>query len=106
MRDLLQAAAAVIATRRAVDLITEDEITRPIREKIWESHPIDSSKLGYVISCRKCSSVWAGLAIAGLYHLGSPGRLLANTLALSGAALLVDAAAKKYLEDPSEGFFN
>lgn len=48
-----------LATYRLTRLITRDTITAPLREKIWESHPPHSSKLGYVLTCEWCSSIYA-----------------------------------------------
>lgn len=48
-----------LATYRLTRLITRDTITAPIREKIWENHPPHTSKLGYVLTCEWCSSMYA-----------------------------------------------
>jgi len=47
-----------LATYRLTRLITTDNITEPIREWIWDRYPPQSSKLGYLITCDWCSSIW------------------------------------------------
>jgi hypothetical protein len=47
-----------LATYRLTRLITTDNITEPIRERIWDRYPPQSSKLGYLITCDWCSSIW------------------------------------------------
>ena len=51
----------LLATLRLTRLAVEDEITRPIREKIEERWP--DSQLNYLVGCEACSSVWAGLVV-------------------------------------------
>lgn len=69
----------VLATRRVVRLVVDDEITRPVREKAYRVHP----KLAYLVDCRACVSVWAAGAV-----IVSP-RIVRRGLALSEASILV-----------------
>ena len=48
-----------LATYRLTRLITRDTITAPVREQIWRWYPPHSSKLGYVLTCEWCSSMYA-----------------------------------------------
>ena len=50
------------AVWRLARLITEDEITRPLRDQVNERWP--DSPLAYWIECPHCVSVWAGIAVA------------------------------------------
>lgn len=59
-----------LAVHRATRLITEDELTRPLRERIHANHPPAASKLGYVITCPYCASIYAALAVS-LTHIPS-----------------------------------
>jgi hypothetical protein len=49
----------VLATRRLVRLIVEDEVTHPLRVKASKIHPA----VEYLVSCQACSSVWAAAAV-------------------------------------------
>lgn len=47
-----------LAVYRATRLLTRDEITSPIRDKVWEKNPPEKSKIGYLFTCEWCMSVW------------------------------------------------
>lgn len=51
-----------LATYRLSRLVVEDEITEPLREKIWKKHP-PTTRLGYLITCYWCSSIYAASAL-------------------------------------------
>lgn len=92
-----------LATQRLTQLITEDEITRGIREKVgaWSNEAPEYSlreRIGYAVDCPACVSVWAGAAVLGLTYAGAPGRLVVKILAASGAALLADAVRNRITE--------
>lgn len=74
----------VLAVNRITHLIVDDEITKPIREAVARRWP--DSKASYLITCPKCVSVWAGLAVSS----GRVPRPVLWALALSSASLLVD----------------
>lgn len=91
--------AGSLATFRLTRLITTDTITEGLREKVWENHPPESSKLGYLLTCDHCASVYAGAAVSLLAFAASspparcrnlhiPAMLIIGTLALSGATSL------------------
>lgn len=88
----------MLAARRLTQLITEDEITKPLREAIlqWgERHKEGSwqDRLAYLVSCPACTSVWA----AGVILVASRtpyARHLVKVLAVSQATLAVDAWIK------------
>ena len=92
MHDLVTLAVRGLATYRLTRLITRDEITAPLREKVWESHPPHSSKVGYVLTCEWCSSVWAASALH-LSRIIAPKttRAVESVLALSAVAGLLTA---------------
>lgn len=89
--DVLLTAAAALATKRLTTLVVEDEIARDIRDRVWDSYPPETTKLGYLISCRKCTSIWAGAAVL---LLGSSKwtRWIVGALTLSEASLQLDVA--------------
>lgn len=85
---ILQALAIYRLTR----LITTDEITAPLREKVWHKHPPESSKVGYLITCNWCSSIYAASALE-ISRMIAPRttRRVETILALSAVASLLAA---------------
>lgn len=84
----------IAATQRLTQLIAEDEITAPLRNKIevWaEKYPEGSfpDRLAYAINCKACSSVWAAGLVLGVSRLRVAKPVL-QALALSAAALAAD----------------
>lgn len=90
MTSLVNAAAAYLATRRVTTLMTSDKITEPAREWVWRHHGPEETRIGYLFTCRKCSSVWAGAVVAAAM-LHPAGRAVTTVLALSEASILTDA---------------
>ena len=96
----MESLLGALAVWRLTKLVTEDEITRPLREKVvlWSDKGEDDSfrdQLGYLVECRACVSIWASAAVVGLGMMGRPGRLLVQTLAGSAAALVLAGAVDK-----------
>jgi hypothetical protein len=71
------------ATKRFVNLVTEDEITRPVREKVARRFP--DSKVNYLLNCPYCVGVWGGFLIMSPY---TP-PYVRNALAMAGLSDLV-----------------
>ena len=71
-----------LAVRRIVDLVVSDEITRTVRVAVSDRWP--DSKLAYALGCRRCVSVWAGIAV-----IIAPA-WLTEALALSAATIAAD----------------
>lgn len=63
MRTTADLARSGLATYRLTRLITRDTITAPIRDKIWEYAPPERSKIGYLLTCEWCSSIYAASAL-------------------------------------------
>lgn len=87
-----------LAVARLTSLITEDEITEPIRSRVteWSDRYPEGSvpdRLGYLVSCQRCVSVWAagGVLVASYFR---PTRPLVRILAASQAALAANAGAE------------
>lgn len=74
----------LLAVDRIVQLIVDDEITRPIREGIERRWP--GSKLSYLVGCKACVSVWAGLVVS----VGILPKPILSALAASDVVLLID----------------
>lgn len=78
----------ILAARRLTGLIVDDVVFDQVREKIWSVYPPNRS-VGYLITCRRCSSVWAGLVVV-LLSQTSVGRTIIVALALSEATIDID----------------
>ena len=95
----MNATVLVLATQRLTQLVVEDKIAEPIRDRIasWgESHPEGSvpDRIAYLVSCPACTSVWAaGFVLLARRH--PVGRALISTLATSAAVLAANAAIDK-----------
>lgn len=89
MRDLV---VSSLATYRLTRLITTDEITSPIRDRVWKTHPPDKSRIGYALTCNWCTSVYAASALQ-ISRMIAPRTTNAveTILALSAVAGLVAA---------------
>lgn len=86
-----------LAVHRATRLITEDELTRPLRERIHASHPPASSRVGYVLTCPYCASIYAAFAIS-LTHIPQIRflRIFVYSLAIADVtAILADRSQKQ-----------
>lgn len=55
----------LLATARITRLVVEDSITEPLRDRAMEIHP----KLGELVTCRMCTSVWAGAVVLAMSRL-------------------------------------
>lgn len=52
----------LLAIKRLTKLAQEDYLTEPIRSRLYEKFPPESSKIGYLLSCPWCLSMWIGAA--------------------------------------------
>jgi hypothetical protein len=77
----------MLAAYRLTGLVTEDQISAPLREAAGRRWP---SSIGYLVRCRACTSVWVGLALSA----GKTPKWIELGLAASGAVLLVDRAVE------------
>jgi hypothetical protein len=88
-----------LATARLTQLIVDDEITQPIRDRVdsWgENAPQNSlpERVDTAINCHACTSTWAGAGILVAEQTGV-GRFLVRVLALSQAALAIKAVIER-----------
>jgi hypothetical protein len=101
MKSLFSFAVAALATRRLVTLVTEDKITEDIRDAVLKRFPEDESKVGYLVGCRKCVSIWSGVATLCLLTLTKgAGQKVVYALALSETSIITD----KLLDSVDTGF--
>ena len=89
---LSDAVVVGLAVARLTTLVTTDEITEPLRRKVddWaRGYPVGSvrERLAYLVSCSKCTSVWAAGAVLGLWVSGEGGKAVVRLLAASQGAL-------------------
>lgn len=91
MNSIINTIVFALATRRLTSLITEDKITEDFRASVEARFPPETHKLGYLVTCRKCSSVWVGIAL-GLLTLTTNNRVASVVygLALSEAVIITD----------------
>jgi len=92
MRDMTSLAVTALATYRLSRLAVEDEITAPIREKVWKFAPPERSKVGYLLTCYWCSSIYAASALE-ISRIIAPRttRTVETVLAASAVAGLIAA---------------
>lgn len=87
---LLDVATDVLAVHRLTRLIVEDEITSDLRNKWYDKHDPGTTKLGYLVSCPWCMSMYvaAGAVVARKVapNLWGP---LASALAMSSVVGLM-----------------
>ena len=81
-------AVGALATYRATRLLVDDEVTRPLRERVEQL----GDRAAYLASCPWCVSVWVGAAWAGL-TLTAPraARVAGAVLAWSAASGLLSS---------------
>lgn len=96
MSDIARFAITALATYRISRLAVEDEITAPIRDAVWDKHPPEKSRLGYLLTCYWCSSVYAASALE-ISRMIAPKTTRAVETALAASAVAGIVAAR--LED-------
>jgi len=69
-----------LAVWRLTELVTEDQVSRTFREAVAKQWP--NSQAAYLVTCKRCVSVWAAVAVVLL-----PARVC-RVLALSSATIL------------------
>lgn len=62
-RDPTSLAVSALAVYRLTRLLVEDEVTRPLRDRLSENA---EGRLAYFVTCPWCVSMWVGAAWAGL----------------------------------------
>lgn len=90
MKSITNLVVFALATRRLTSLITEDKITEDFRDSV-EARFSPENKVSYLVTCRKCVSVWAGITL-GLLTLTDNNRVssVVYGLALSEAVNITD----------------
>lgn len=76
-----------LATFRATRLINRDTIFSTQRDKIWDRYPPHESRVGYILTCDWCMSIWVGSLFA-IWSIISP-----RTFGFLGLVLAASAVA-------------
>lgn len=66
--NLLIFAILALAVYRLSRLVVEDTIFEGIRDKIWSKYP-PSTKLGYLLTCYWCTSIWVASILTICYTM-------------------------------------
>ncbi len=61
--DVIDFGILALASYRLARLMVEDEITAPVRERIWKRYPPETTKVGYLFTCYWCSGIWSASAL-------------------------------------------
>lgn len=81
-----------LATYRLTRLITRDTITAPTRTRVWDYYPPESTRLGYLLTCEWCTSIYVASALEISRIIAPKWTARAETvLALSALAGLLTA---------------
>lgn len=92
MRDLTSFVTTSLATYRLSRLAVEDEITAPFRDHVWKRFPPHNTRVGYLLTCYWCSSMYAASALE-ISRIIAPKttRVVETALAASAVAGIVAA---------------
>lgn len=93
MSDVARFAITALATYRLSRLVVEDEITSGLRDVIWKKYPPESTKVGYLLTCYWCSSVYAASALE-ISRMIAPKTTRAVETALAASAVAGIVAAR------------
>lgn len=93
MRDLTSLATTSLATYRLSRLAIEDEITAPLRDRVWKRYPPHTSRIGYLLTCYWCSSMYAASALE-ISRMIAPKTTRAVETALAASAVAGIVAAR------------
>jgi hypothetical protein len=85
-----------LATYRLTRLITRDELLAGFRNWFWKKRPPETSKLGYLLTCEWCMSIWvASLIQISRIIIPIPTDIVVLVLSLSAIAGLLTAHEDK-----------
>jgi hypothetical protein len=91
----LELAIYGLATYRLTRLITRDTILESFRNWVWKKRSPDKSKLGYLLTCEWCTSIYAASLLLVSSMITSATDIAATVLALSAIAGLLTAYEDK-----------
>lgn len=79
-------ALRAVATYRLTRFLTKDELAAPLRDAVWSRYPPETSKVGYLLTCEWCMSIWAGSALQ-IAHMIAPRTTTAVETVLAASAV-------------------
>lgn len=81
-----------LAVYRLTRLFLRDTVLNPLRDRFWEKHPPETTRLGYLSTCPWCLGFWLSLAVYSCYTiLPVPTLWLCCVLAVSAVVGLLTA---------------
>jgi hypothetical protein len=95
MPNLLEFTILALATYRFTRLITRDVIMEGFRNWWWTKFPPESKKLGYLLTCEWCLSIWTASLFFLCFIITSVTVIVVVPLALSAIAGLLTAYEDK-----------
>ena len=85
-----------LAVYRLTKLVIDDELLSDVRNAVFAKFPPDSTKLGYLLTCPWCASMWlAALPIVGRRVAPRAWGAVASALAASAVVGLIEEARTK-----------
>jgi hypothetical protein len=91
----LDVAVLVLAALRLTRLVVADDITAPLRERLWRRFP-PATRLGYLVTCAWCSSFWVSVVLLSSYSIVPTATTYVSApFALSAAVGLLTALARE-----------
>jgi Protein of unknown function (DUF1360) len=93
---LLAGIVLALANVRLTRILLRDEIFSPVRERIWERYPPETTKIGYLFTCPWCISIWTATFLVLSY-------ILIPTVTLVVAAILALSAIAGFVDQRLDG---
>lgn len=88
--------AFLLASYRLTRLVTLDDITAPLRDRIWRRFP-PHTRTGYLITCDWCTSIYASSLLVFLYMIVPvPATILLFILAGSAVAGIISTCLDRF----------
>lgn len=84
-----------LATYRITRLFTRDAILESFRNWVWSKRSPDKSKIGYLLTCEWCLSIWIASLLVVSAMITSATVVVATVFALSAVAGLLTAYEDK-----------
>jgi hypothetical protein len=76
----------ISATRRLTDIVVNEKIADPLRNAAFAADP-RMNHVGYLVTCERCTSVWAGGLMATLAALAIQRRSTLPLIPIAALAL-------------------
>lgn len=77
----------VLGSFRITRFVVKDYLFSPVRDRIWDRFPPESTKLGYFFSCPWCVGFWSSLGV-GFWYTIMPSQTLWFCIVLAMSTLV------------------